>query len=242
MGNYRKRLTAPDAWRIRKKTSAWVTKTSPGPHDRNAMPIAVWLRDRMGLARTMHEVKQILNQRAVIVNGRAVTDPGLGIGIFDVVSLPGIHKHYRVLVDEKGNLVTREIGEEDARMRLAKIRGKTIVPGGRVQLNLSFGANILADNTYRPGDSIVIALDESERFRILEHYPFGIGAYALVIGGRHAGMVGRIVEIATVPGSVPNRVVLEGEGGMGRFDTIGTYVFVIGRDAAAARRWGVVES
>lgn len=239
MGNYKKRLTAPDAWRIRRKTSPWVTKTSPGPHNQNAIPVAVWLRERVGLARTMHEVKQILNQRGVLVNGRTVTDPGLGVGIFDVISLPGIHKHYRMLVDEKGHLFTQEIGEEDARVRLTKIRRKTVIPGGKVQLNLHFGANILADNAYRPGDSIAIALDEPERFKILEHYPFEIGAYALVIGGRHAGMVGRIVEIATMPGSVPNRVVLEDESGKNRFDTIGTYVFVIGRDAAAARRWGI---
>ncbi|HZD44364.1 MAG TPA: S4 domain-containing protein, partial [Methanomicrobiales archaeon] len=148
MGHYRKRLTAPDAWRIHKKTSAWVTKTAPGPHNNDAMPIAVWLRDKMELAHTMHEVKQILNQRTVILNGRVVTDPSIGIGIFDVISIPTLDKHYRVLVDEKGHLYTQEISAENAQLRLSKIRDKTVMPGGKVQLNLFFGANLLADNTY----------------------------------------------------------------------------------------------
>ena len=55
----------------------------------------------------------------------------MGIGIFDIISLPKIGKHYRILRDKKGRHKTIEIDEESAKTRLAKIKGKTMIPGGR---------------------------------------------------------------------------------------------------------------
>ena len=59
MSDHLKRLNAPDSWHIAKKTTKFITKTAPGPHNANAMPIAVWLRDHMDYARNLKEVKQI---------------------------------------------------------------------------------------------------------------------------------------------------------------------------------------
>ena len=95
MSDHLKRLNAPDSWHIAKKTNKFITKTSAGPHNANALPVAVWLRDRMGFARTMKEVKQILSQKDLIVNGRPCRNPKMGIGIFDIVALPKIGKYYR---------------------------------------------------------------------------------------------------------------------------------------------------
>ena len=75
MSEHLKRFKAPDSWHISKKTNTFITKTAPGPHNANALPVAVWLRDQMGFARNMKEIKQILHQRDVIVNGRACRDP-----------------------------------------------------------------------------------------------------------------------------------------------------------------------
>ena len=57
MSDHLKRLRAPDSWHIAKKTNTFVTKTVPGPHNANAMPVAVWLRDHMGFVRNQKEVK-----------------------------------------------------------------------------------------------------------------------------------------------------------------------------------------
>ena len=250
MSNHQKRMTTPGSWRIAKKTNTYVTKTAPGPHDKTAMPIVVWLRDHMGFALTMREAKQILNQKAVLVNGRPAKDTKLGIGIFDVISIPRVGKHYRIMMNPAGYFTSQEISAEEANVRLCKIQDKTIVPGGKVQLNLLYGANVLADNSYKPMDTIVLTLNEKteggegaaqERFTIVEHYPFAVGNYAIVIGGRHAGMIGKIVEIQKTHSSVPNRVILEDEAGQCRFDTIQDYVFTIGRDAGAAKRWGIAQ-
>ena len=238
MSDHLKRLNAPDSWRITKKTTKFIAKTSPGPHNANAMPVAVWLRDHMGLARTAKEVKQILKQQDVIINGRPCRDPKMGIGIFDIIALPRTGKYYRMLRDVKGRHKTVEIDAEAAQTRLCKIENKTTISGGRVQLNLRYGANIIADNKYKSNDSIVISLKPEDRFKVMDHFPFATGNMAMIIGGRHSGKVARIIEIVKTSGSVPNRIILEDEATKTRFDTITPYIYMIGRETPAIANWG----
>lgn len=241
MSDHLKRLNAPGSWHISKKTSKFVTKTAPGPHNANAMPIAIWLRDQMRFAANMKEVKQILTQKDVIINGKPCRNPSMGIGIFDIISIPRVSKHYRILRDKNGRHKTIEIDAGSAGSRLAKVRNKTVVPGGKVQLNLRFGANVLADNKYNTGDSIVLSLEPETRFQILDHFPFAVGNMAMVIGGKHSGKIARIIGIEKVPGSVPNRVILEDEKTKSRFETIDDYIYMVGREQPALTEWGIEE-
>ncbi|MDD1716315.1 MAG: 30S ribosomal protein S4e [Methanolinea sp.] len=241
MSDHLKRLNAPGSWHISKKTSKFITKTAPGPHNANAMPIAIWLRDQMRFAANMKEVKQILTQKDVIINGKSCRNPSMGIGIFDIISIPRINKHFRILRDKNGRHKTIEIDAESARSRLAKVRNKTVVPGGKVQLNLRFGANVLADNKYNTGDSVVLSLEPETRFQILDHFPFAVGNMAMVIGGKHSGKIARIIGIEKVPGSVPNRVILEDEKAKSRFETIDEYIYMVGREQPALTEWGIEE-
>jgi small subunit ribosomal protein S4e len=240
MSDHLKRLNAPESWHIPRKTEKFITKTSPGPHNANAVPVAVWLREHMHYATTMKEVKQILIQKDIIINGKPCRNARMGIGIFDIISIPRIGKHYRILRDKKGRHKTIEIDAESAKSRLAKVRNKITVPGGKVQLNLRFGANVLADNVYKPGDSIVLSLEPENRFAILDHFPFAVGNMAMVIGGKHSGKVARIVGIEKVPGSVPNRVILEDQSST-RFETIDDYIYMVGREKPALTEWGIEE-
>lgn len=238
MSDHLKRLNAPDSWHIAKKTTKFITKTAPGPHNANAMPIAVWLRDHMQYARNMKEVKQILSQNDVIINGRPCRDPKMGIGIFDIIAMPKINKYYRILRDKAGRHISVEIDAEAAKSRLVKIRNKTVITGGRVQLNLRDGANILADNTYKAGDSIEVSLEPETRFKILSHFPFAVGNVAMIIGGKHSGKVARIVDIVKMPGSVPNKILLEDMKSGAKFDTIAPYIYMVGQQTSAIAKWG----
>lgn len=235
MSKHLKRLVAPGSWHIPKKVQKFVMKTAPGPHNAGALPVGVWLREHIGLAQNASEVKKILHQRDVIVNGRACRNPQMGLGVFDIVSIPRLGKHYRIQLDMRGNLVAIEIPAESAKTRLCKIRNKTTIRGGKVQLNLAYGANILADNTYRAKDSVVVILgtDGEDRFRIVDHFPFAEGNVAMVVGGKHSGKIGRIVEIIKTASSVPNRVILADDSAGERFETIDEYIFMVGRSAIA---------
>jgi small subunit ribosomal protein S4e len=241
MGDHLKRLNAPDSWHVAKKTTKFITKTAPGPHNANAMPIAIWLRDHMGFARNLKEVKQILHQNDVIINGKPCRDPKMGIGIFDIIALPRMGKYFRMLRGKHGRHQAVEIDAEAAQSRLCKIQNKTIIAGGKVQLNLRYGANIIGNNTYKPNDSVVISLKPEDRFRIIDHFPFAAGNMAMITGGKHSGKVARIVEIVKTPGSVPNKIILEDEATNTRFDTIAPYIYMVGTKTPAIAKWGIEE-
>ncbi len=241
MGHHLKRVVSPKSWGIARKTAKFVTKTSPGPHNKNALPIVVWARDQMGIVRNMKEAKHIIREREIIVNGRPVRHPDMGIGIFDIVSIPKSGQHYRILRDKKGRHVTIPIDEAAASSRLVKIINKTIVKGGKIQLNLRDGSNILTDKSYKPGDSVVLSLKEGHKNEIIDHFPFQAGNMAMIIGGKHSGVVGRIVERIPVPGSLPNRVILKDERSGETFETIDEYVVMVGRETPAIDRWGIEE-
>ena len=240
MSNHLKRLNSPGSWRIAKKTNTFVSKTAAGPHNASAMPMAVWLRDHMGIAITMREVKRVLKSRAVLVNGAVCTDPKMGVGVFDIIALPSIDKYFRILRGKRGDIVSIPITAEAAQSRLCKIADKTIVKGGKIQLNLRYGANIIVDTQdYKPKDSVVLSLNPENKFEITDHFAFTEGNTAMVIGGRHSGKIGKITQIDVIPGSIPNRVTLaEGDAGEA-FETIENYVFMVGREESAISEWGI---
>ncbi|MDD1678306.1 MAG: 30S ribosomal protein S4e [Methanomicrobiales archaeon] len=245
MGDHQKRLTAPEPWGIGKKVYKFITKTAPGPHSAQALPLAVWMRDQMEYAQNMKEVQKILNDKQVILNGQICKDPRRGIGLFDVISMPGLQKHFLILRDNRGKIVAKEVPADQARTRLCKVKGKTITPGGRIQLNLRFGANLLVeDHTVKPGDSVIVTLGDPQdaaapRLTVVDHYPFATGNYAMVIGGKHRGRIGKIVGIERRPGSISTQVRLEDETEKALFDTVERYVFVVGKTREAATRWEV---
>jgi small subunit ribosomal protein S4e len=239
MSDHLKRLNAPDSWHIAKKTTKFITKTAPGPHNANAMPIAVWLRDHMGFARNLKEVKQILNQNDVIINGRPCRDPKMGVGIFDIIAIPKTGKYYRMLRGKNGRHQAVEIDADAAQSRLCKIQNKTVITGGKVQLNLRYGANIIGDNTYNSHDSVVLSLKPEDRFKIIDHFPFAVGNMAMVTGGRHSGKVARIVEIIKTHGSVPNKIILRDEITGTRFETISPFIYMVGKQTPAIATWGI---
>ena len=240
MSNHMKRLNSPGSWRIAKKTNTFVTKTIAGPHNASAMPMAVWLRDHMGIAITMREVKRILKSRAVLVNGAVCTDPKMGVGVFDIIALPSVDKYFRILRARRGDIVSVPITAEAAQSRLCKIADKTIVKGGKIQLNLRYGANVVVDTqAYKPKDSIVLSLMPENKFEITDHFAFAEGNTAMVIGGHHSGKIGKITKIEVIPGSIPNRVILAEDGTDEVFETIENYVFMVGREESAVSEWGI---
>ncbi len=103
----------------------------------------------------------------------------MGIGIFDIIALPKINKYYRILRDKNGRHVSIVIDAEAAKTRLCKVKNKSTVTGGKVQLNMRDGSNLLADNTYKSGDSMVLSLEPETRFKIVDHFPFAVGNMAM---------------------------------------------------------------
>jgi small subunit ribosomal protein S4e len=119
------------------------------------------------------------------------------------------------------------------------VKNKSTVTGGKVQLNMRDGSNLLADNTYKSGDSLVLSLEPETRFKIIDHFPFAVGNMAMIIGGKHSGKVARITEIIKMPGSVPNKIILEDESNGTKFETISPYIYIVGKKTSAIAQWGI---
>jgi len=218
-----KRFSAPETWRIERKTKKWAIHPSPGPHPKErSLPLAIVIRDYLKLADNGREAKKIIAARKILVDGKARRDYKYPCGLMDVISIPDIDEHYRVLLDSKGRLRLVKIGEEEAKWKLSRIENKTIVRGGKLQLNLHDGRNIITEeNDYKTGDVLKISLPEQE---IMEKIPMKKGYMALIIGGSHAGEIAEIDEIVVTKSPMPNIVKLKG------FSTIKPYVFPIGKD------------
>ena len=70
-----KRLNAPRHWMLDKLGGVWAPRPSTGPHKlRECLPLIILLRNRLKYALNTKEVKYILMQRLIKVDGKARTD------------------------------------------------------------------------------------------------------------------------------------------------------------------------
>ncbi|MEM2869371.1 MAG: 30S ribosomal protein S4e [Thermoplasmata archaeon] len=222
MGKHLKRLAAPVTWKVPRKTAHWITKPSPGPHPLSeSLPLTLILRDILHHCDTGQEAKQIIGGRNIMVDGRVVTDPKFPVGLMDVISIPKTGEHFRVLKDRRGRLVLTRIDPEESRWKLVRIENKVIVRGGRIQLNLHDGRNILVDSSdHRTGDVLKIELPGQKIISVIKQ---SVGSLALLTGGSHVGEIATISGFEEKKNPMPNVVKFK-EG----FSTIKPYVFVIG--------------
>ena len=144
----------------------------------------------------------------------------------DVLDIPKTEESYRVLLDRKGRLQLKLI--EDASAKLSKIVNKTTIKGGKTQLNLHDGKNvIIEEDAYSVGDVICLKVPEQE---IVEVYPLQEGATILVTGGKHTGELGTVSEIIENKSTNPNTIIIKNSAN-DEFLTLKEYAFVVGTDA-----------
>lgn len=200
-----KRITAPRSWPVPRKTNYWIAKPSPGPHGvMESMPLVVVLRDVLQVADTAKEVKRILRNRDVLVDGRVVTDHEFPVGLMDVLSLPKLGQHYRMMLDRNGRFRPVKVPEGKQTWKLCRIEGKTTVPGGRTQLNLHDGRNLLVPkDTFKVGDVVKLEVPSQ---KVLETYKLAKGSTALITSGSNVGELEVIEEYIVQRTVAPNLV------------------------------------
>lgn len=222
-----KKYSVPKSWKIEKRDETWVTSPD-SPHEKEkSIPINVLLRDVIGLVDKTREVKRILANGDLKVDGRTIRDHSYGVGLLDVVSIPKADFYLRVSIDNKERLKFIEISEEESKEKICKIEDKRNVSGGEYQLNLHDGKNIRLKEAdkYSPNDSLLIKLPNQE---IRKHIKFEEGNLALVTDGKHSGQIAKIKNIKIIRGSTPNEVVLERDNN--EFSTIQEYATAVGKE------------
>jgi small subunit ribosomal protein S4e len=215
-----KRLVAPRSWSIARKERTWTTKPMPGKHSlEGAIPISTILRDYLNVCDNNREAKIIINDGAVMIDQRVVRKPKTAVGLMDIISIPLMKMHMRTMLDDHGRIQFVPIKATEAKWKLLRIEGKTTVKGGKTQLNLHDGTNILSEEKVKTGDVIQVSLPDFKIKKVLE---FKKGAQTLITGGAHVGFISKIIGLEITRSTKPNLVIYKD------FQTIKSYSFVVG--------------
>lgn len=193
MTNHLKRIASPKSWRINKQEFVFTIKPSPGAHANvMGLPLGIILRDILKLATTVSEVKKILNNKQVLVDGCRKKDHRFNVGLFDVLTIGEIGKHYRMYLDTKGFLGLKEVDAKESVVKASKVVGKTVLPKGKIQYHLYDGKNFTSDEKMNVGDSVVLDLPKLAVKKVL---PLKAGMTVFLIKGKHCGDVGVLKHI-----------------------------------------------
>ena len=215
-----KRLVAPRSWNIARKENTWTTKPMPGKHSQEgAIPISTILRDYLKVCDNNREAKIIINDGSVMIDQRIVREPKTAVGLMDIISIPLMKMHVRGVLDRHGKIQFVPVKSTEAKWKLLRIEDKTIIKGGKTQLNLHDGTNILSEEKVKTGDVIQVSLPDFKIKKILE---LKKGAQVLITGGSHVGSISKITGLEITRSPKPNLVMYKD------FQTIKSYSFVVG--------------
>ena len=201
-----KRQMAPMFWGINRKEKRFVITVKPGSHPKNtSIPTAVLLRDVLKKVKTLREAKSSIYSGKVKVDG--VTQKSLhhSIGLMDVVELEGITDVYR-LVPNNGHLLEPiKINATEKSKKLVKVKSKTTIKGGKMQIGYHDGRTIITDLNTNIGDTCLLQIPEQ---KILDVIKFEKNSQVIVTKGINAGRIGLIKEIKQGTFSLPKRISL----------------------------------
>ena len=200
------RLAAPRSWPVKRKVSKWIAKPIPGAHNlKSSMPLVVIIRDLLSITKTSKEVKTLLNSKSILINNKTVRKIHLPIGLFDVISIPKLNIHYRILLNKQGKLFPIKIADSEANLIPLRIENKVSISAKKTQLNFNNGWNILVGkDDYKTND--VIIFDTSTQ-KIKDKLSLNKGAVVYLIGGKHTGIVAKLAEIKETGTLRKHRVV-----------------------------------
>jgi len=231
-----KRKPAPRFWPIHRKEFTWVVRPSAGPHSlEHCMPLAVILRDVLGFAQTRREARMIVSQGMIQVDDKVRRKDDFPVGMMDVVSMPEMDIHFRVLPFSKG-LMLHRITKEESAMKLCRIEKNRTVREGHASIQLHDGSNLLVEasdtdssieDTYKTLDTVKIALPEKQ---ILEKVEMKTKVRALITGGKNIGKQGTIAEIEEAKGKKRRNTLATIEDDDGNtYQTVLDFVFAVGK-------------
>jgi len=193
-----KRQKVPKNWPIHRKGTTFVVR--PNANLEHGIPILIALRDVLKLAKNRKEVRKMIHEKSILLNGKIVNEEKNSATLFDVLKVGP--KYYRLVLSDKGKFKFDEIKEEDH--KVSKITNKKILKGTKIQLNLMDGRNLLSDIKCKTNDSVIINFKTKKIEKCLE---LKEKANAVVFGGKHIGAKGKIEKI-----DLKHRIVELGKG------------------------------
>jgi len=225
-----KRLATPKHWMLDKLTGVWAPRPSTGPHKlRECLPLILILRNRLKYALTGREVKMILMNRSIKIDGKVRTDTGYPCGYMDVVSISETKEIFRLIYDVKGRFVLHKVKPSEEKFKLCRVVKRAIGNKGIPYIVTHDGRTIrYPDPDIKVSDTLKYNLEEG---KITDHYVFQQNHVAMVTGGHNIGRVGHIQKIEKHPGSYD--IIHLKDQRDHTFATRKSNVFILGDDRSA---------
>ena len=213
MKRHLKRQSAPKNWPIPRKGTTFVVKANS-----KGIPILVVLRDLMKLAQNRREVKKAIHKKDLLISNKIVTDEKKSLELFDILTIVPSKKNYKITLSPKGKYDLEEVDEKRAKTKISKIIGKKSLKGKKTQINLSDGRNYLSELKCNVNDSVLVDLDKNILKKIL---PLKEKSNIFVIGGKHAGLQGKIIKM------IPEYKMVEVESGEKKFNALIKQIMIV---------------
>ena len=219
--NHLKRLNAPKTWPIERKNAVWITRPNPGSHAlASGIPLVIALRDLLKYAKTVREVKKIVFNKEVTVDGTRRKDIAHIVGLMDVIGLPEVKEFHRITFDKKGRISSVKIDEKECTKKVCKVVGKTAVKG-KIHIHTHDGRTFVVDKTdSKVGDSIEISVPDQ---KIIQTLKLEKGAKIYLMGGKYVG------QVVTLDSIQDKKAIFKTDDNK-VFDTAKRYIFVVGKD------------
>lgn len=219
MSGHKKRLNAPKTRKVKKKGEKWITKSSAGPHPaQKSVPLKTVIRNHLELTEYGKEAERIIKGGKIEVDGRKIKKSNYPVGFMDVMTIKPTDEHYRAGYSKKGKMEFIPIEEDEAKYKLGRVKKKTKKKGGKTQITLHDGKNLIKEDV-DIGDSVKITLPDGEIEKTIKMEK---GNKGYIISGKHAG---EILEITKVMSGTRQREPLVE---LGDITTQKTNVFPIG--------------
>jgi len=221
-----KRVAAPRHWMLDKMSGVFAPRPSSGPHKlRECLPLVILMRNRLKYALSKREVKMIVMQRFVKVDGKVRTDDTYPCGFMDTITIDKTNETFRLLYDTKGRFCVQRITPAESKYKLCKVRKVGTTAGNVPFLTTHDGRTIrYPDPAIKANDSVKFDLETG---KITDSVKFDMGNLVMITGGYNQGRVGVIVSREKHPGSFD---IIHIKDALGQqFATRLTNVFVIGK-------------
>jgi len=143
------------------------------------------VRDMLKLAKTAKEVRHMINEKKLKINGREVKDYRESISLFSVFEAD---KTYYLTILPTGRFTFEETNSKD---KICKVVNKTLLKKNKIQLNLHDGSNILSNEKIKTNDTVYISFDK----KITKIVSIEKGKDCFIFRGKYAGNKGKIESV-----------------------------------------------
>ena len=130
-----KKTKMPTTWPVPRKGKKKRFIAVPSHSVTKGISVLFLLRDVLKIARTRKEARHMTLNEMVKVDNKVRKDENFPVQVRGILSLDKAKLNYRLeIFNKKFRLV--EISEKEAKTKIVKIVGKTILSGNKIQMNL----------------------------------------------------------------------------------------------------------